>query len=259
MIDQIILSTNEDETYVNFWPHVAWAYRKIFPLVKLRLAFLTNKDYSDPLVKEFQKYGEVTLFPIHPHIPEFAQAKMIRYVLAADQGTDICYIDDVDLFPLRRDFITDKTDKRPAGHLLCVGGEVYHNIGSYPVSQMTAEGHVWHKFINPQGLGWPDIMGTYMGEVMFDRRENPLIELDFAIDDYFSDERLIRRLLHYNPVPKFEVERGYTDFLEATIDRATWDYSVEKLMNHGYVNAHCGRPYDEEDFIDIKNYIKKYY
>ncbi len=263
MIDQIILSTNEDETYIHFWKPIAWAYRKIFPEVKIRLAFLTDKTYDDPLVKEFQEYGDVTLFPIIPDVPEFSQAKMIRFVLAAMQGTDVCYIDDIDLFPLVKSFITDKTDKRPKGHLLCVGGEVYNNNGCYPVSQMTAEGYIWAKFINPNGLAWPEVMETYKKPWRFDKREDIMSEVDFAKDVYFSDERLIRRLLKEISVPKFEMARGYESsvegILDKTIDRMTWDFSEEKLMNHGYFNAHGARPFREEDYVLLRKYIETYY
>lgn len=258
-IDKIILSCNEDPTYLHFWPHVAWAYKKIFPDVEIMLAFLTDRKENDPLVIEYKKYGTVKLFHIHPVIPQFAQAKMIRFILASQQDESVCYVDDVDLFPLSKTFITDKTDKRPNHSLLCVGGEVYHNNGCYPVSQMTAEGKIWKKFINPDNLEWPELMESYIKPVKYDRREDPMIKLDFANDNYFSDERLIRRLREENPVPVFEQKRGYENYLEATIDRATWQINEEKLFNHGYVNAHCGRPYDERDHVLLKEYITRNY
>ena len=259
MINQIILSTNEDPTYMHFWKPVAWAYKMMFPEVNVHLAFLTNREENDPLVEDFREYGDVTLFkPIHG-IQEFAQSKMIRFILASKQGDDVCYIDDIDLFPLRKDFITSKTNNRPMNHLLCVGGEVYQNNGCYPVSQITAEGEVFKKFINPDNLPWKELMKSYVGPVMFDRREDPMIPLDFSKDDYFSDERLIRRLRHINPVPIFEMKRGYDNYLEATLDRADWKIDKTKLINHGYANAHCGRPYDVQDCKMLIEYITRNY
>src|SRR5687768_11057979 len=120
MINQIILSCNEDKTYMEFWEPVAKAYSKIFPGVTIHLAFLTNREEDDSLVTEFRQYGKVTLFKPVPGLQEFAQAKLIRFILAAQQEEDICYIDDIDLFPLKKSFITEKTDHRPKDHLLCV-------------------------------------------------------------------------------------------------------------------------------------------
>lgn len=266
---KIILSSNEDPTYVEFWPIVSWAYKKIFPDCEVKLAFLSNRPYHDPVVKELQSHGDVTIFHPLPDISEFAQAKMIRYILASRQKEKVCYIDDIDLIPLSREFIWSKTNNRKKGKLLCVGGEVYHFIGSYPASQMTAEGHVWKQLINPHNKSYRELWHEWKTTPpMFDRRENPCIETDWSKDNYFSDERLIRRLIHVNQVPKHEMERGYTDYLDATIDRhtwnnntQTWEFDRNKLKNHGYVNAHGIRPYGKykEHYQPLIDYINENY
>lgn len=268
MVNKIILSCNEDPVYSEFWKPVAKAYKAIFPDVTVHLAFLTNRSEDDPLVAEFREYGEVTLFkPLHD-IPEFGQAKMIRFILAAEQKNSICYIDDIDLYPLSKTFITDKLSKRPPGVLLCVGGEVYHYNGCYPVSQMTAEGYVWKKFINPNNESYDVVLRSLKDVAQFDFRENILVETDFNNDRYFSDERLLKRLIADNPVPKLELKRGYDNYLDATIDRHTlnkdsgeWVYDREKLKNHGYVNAHCARPFStyQDQFQPLIQYIKDNY
>lgn len=264
MINQIILSCNEDSTYSSFWEPVSWAYKKMFPDVKVHLAFLTNRSEDDEMVKEFRKHGEVTLFPIVPNVPEFSQAKMIRFVLASMQGDDVCYIDDIDLFPLKRTFITNKTDKRPEGKLLCVGGEVYGNNGCYPVSQMTAEGYVWKKLINPSDKTWPELVRKWIKDKpRYDKKESMMVEMNTKTWQYFSDERLLRRLQLYNHVPVFEMERGYNvnEILLCTLDRMQWKVDVNRLKNHGYENAHGRRPYSKykDDYVELINYINKNY
>ena len=262
MINQIILSANEDELYLDFWRPVAWAYQRMFPECTVHLAFLTNRSEEDDLVKDLRKYGKVTLFKPVEGIPEFGQAKMIRFILASEQGSDVCYIDDIDLFPLVKSFITDKTDERPKDHLLCVGGEVYHNNGCYPVSQMTAEGYVWKKLINPKGLDYESLMITYKEmNPKYDKRENICISLDWDRDRYFSDERFIRRLRSENNVDIFEMERGYKHYMDSTIDRAKWEVDLDKLKNHGYYNAHGLRPFKKwaDKYAPLIEYIKANY
>lgn len=262
MIDQIILSTNEDPLYMDFWKPVSWAYSKMFPECKIHLAFLTNRDENDPLVQDFREYGEVTLFKPLPNVQEFSQAKMIRFILASQQGSDICYIDDVDLLPLVKTFITDKTDQRPKDHLLCVGGEVYGHNGCYPVSQMTAEGYIWKKFINPNNKTYEQLFEEWINTpTLYDKRENPSIPLDWDKDQYFSDERLLRRLIEYNPVDKFNMARGYDHYLASTVDRFRWVIEKDKLNNHEYFNAHGLRPYKsyEKDYQPLFDYINRNY
>lgn len=255
-MNQIILSCNEDEIYSSFWKPVAYAYKKMFPEVTVHLAFLTNRKEDDELVKEYRKYGKVTLFKPYSFFPEFGQAKMARFVLASEQGDDVCYIDDIDLFPLKKSFITDKTNQRPKDHLLCVGGEVYHNNGCYPISQMTAEGYIWKQLINPKGLGFHNLIESYWKTpIKFDKRENIGVINDFAADVYFSDERLIRRLRDENGAKIFEVQRGYANYMDSTLDRADWKVKEDKLFNHGYENAHGTRPYTEEEYVHLIKYI----
>ena len=267
-IHQIILSCNEDTTYMEFWEPISWAYKRMFPDATIHLAFLTHRDETDPVVQHFRTFGSVTLFKPVSDVPEFAQAKMVRFILASEQGNDVCYIDDIDLFPLSKTFITDKTDARQPYTLLCVGGEVYDNNGCYPISQMTAEGDVWKQFINPTNKTYRELMDEWKGSWKFDRREDVCIKLDWEKDDYFSDERLLRRLMYNNPVSKTEIKRGYDNYLDATIDRHTWnkekgiwEFDRDKLKAHGYFNAHGIRPFKKYEwhYEPLIQYIEQNY
>ncbi len=270
MLDQIILSCNEDPIYSEFWPIVSRAYTLMGFIP--HLAFLTDRDETDPVIQEMRTHGQVTLFPVVKDIPQFGQAKMIRFILASEQGDDVCYIDDIDLIPLSKTFITDAVKQRPDNVLLCVGAECYGWEGTCPVSQMTAEGWVWKKLINPRNLSYEDLIHSWTG-YFYDVREK--INIDqvatpdgFLNDRYFSDERLLRRLLRESPVPVINIKRGYDNYLESTIDRQTldkvmlkWEYDIDKLNAGGYVNAHCVRPYSKfkEQFEPILKYLERTY
>jgi hypothetical protein len=258
MAINIILSCSDDDIYRDFWPVVSWAYKKIIPDCTVHLAFLTYRDPDDELLARFRSTGHVFTFTPVVGIPHFSQAKMIRFILASKlEGVN--YIDDIDLLPMNKDFITYKTDNRKEGHLLCVGGEVYGYNGCYPVSQMTAERSVWKELINPDEKTIEELWHDWSGPVMFDRRENPLIDLDWDKDSYFSDERLIRRLRHGKDIPIHEMERGYKNFMEATMDRYQWVLDPQKLNDNVYVNAHCTRPYNPIQLAPLVQYIEQRY
>ena len=258
-MDQIILSSNEDPKYLSFWPYVADAYKKMFPEAIVHLALLTWRDNNDPMIAAMREHGFVTTFQPVGGVAEFGQAKMIRFLLASQQDTQVCYIDDIDLFPLKKTFITNKLSQRPPNVLLCVGGEVYGNNGCYPVSQMTAEGHVWKKFINPNDEPYDQLIENWSKPGELDEREEITIKLDFAQDKYFSDERLIRKLRKDNPVPIKEVQRGYGNYMSATLDRAGWELNQGKLDRHKYENAHCCRPFDIDQMRPLIEYIENNY
>lgn len=266
---KIILSCDENPIYREFWEPVSWAYKKMG--FDCHLAFVTKRKEDDPVVQKMRQFGEVALFYPIDDVPTGNQAKMARFILASRYQEEICYIDDIDLFPLSKEFIINATSKRRHSILLCVGGEVYHYNNCYPVSQMTAEGYLWKQFINPQSLPYDQLIRSWKDKAQFDDRENINIwphDSAKRADYYFSDERLLKRLIHENPVPKLEIQRGYTDYLDSTIDRATfdkdknhWEFDREKLNNHGYMNAHCIRPYlqHKEHFQPLFDYINANY
>jgi len=271
LFDQIILSCNEDPTYSEFWEPVSWAYKKMFPDVTVHLAFVTKRKEDDPVVQRMRQFGKMTLFKPLPDIPEGHQAKVARFWLASQQWEEVCYIDDIDLFPLRKDFIENPVARRPFGVLLCVGAEVYGYTGTYPISQMTGEGWLFKQFINPRNESYEVVLRSWKDKARFDDRENINIWPDMVRgrqDYYFSDERLLKRLIFENPVPKLELSRGYDDFLEATIDRHTynretdtWVFDHQKRKAGGYVNAHCIRPFEQhkEKFAPLFAYINRNY
>jgi len=276
-MDKIILSCNENKQYYPFWKYVSWAYKKIFPNVEVHLAFLTQRSEDDEMVIQMRKSGLVTLFEPIKNISEFTQAKFIRFYLASQQGDKVCYIDDVDIFPLSKKFIEDAIQQRPKDHILCVGGEVYINTdsyGTYPISQMTAEGYIWKKLINPKSLPLEDLLNELADEpIMFNKKENPKISprlYSFVLsknyletNDWFSDEALMRRLLHKSDIKKFELARGYSDISASTLDRyhnIPTINNLEKLNNHQFVNYHCtriGEVYDNDKMIENEEQLKQ--
>ena len=121
---------------------------------------------------------------------------------------------------------------------------------------MTAEGYVWKKLINPNNYSYIDLLNFWYREpARFDPRENIGVINNFGHDIYFSDERLIRRLRADSPIDIFEMERGYANFMDSTLDRYDWKVNVEKLNEHGYENAHGTRPYTYEHYKHLHDYI----
>lgn len=269
MIDQIILSCNDDETYLSFWDVTSWAYWLILPETMVHLAFVTDRAEDDPLVVKMRSSDKVkvTLFKPIPDMPTYGQAKMARFILASQQEGAVCYLDDIDLIPLSADFIYDAVMQRPENVLLCVGEECNGWQGTFPVSQMTAEGYIWKQFINPKNLEYEPLVRSWT-DYFFHEGEKLDIDLDMSRDRYFSDERRIRRMLRENPVPILSIRRGYENYLDSTIDRHTynketdvWEFDREKLKRGEYVNVHGCRPFTkfEKHYEPIIQHIKDTY
>lgn len=264
-VDKIIMSSDENPLYIDFWPIISTVYKKMFN-IPVHLAFVTEKEENDPYVLELKKYGLVTVVKPVPGFAIANQSKMARHILASEQGNLVCYIDDIDLFPLNKQFIIDKVKDRPKNHMLCVGAEffAYGNNGVFSISQMTAEGNIFKSLFNPSSLSREQLFKSWVGMHTFNdsRRKEDFSNNTPSWDgDCFSDEYLIRALIKKEKIPTFHKPRDY-DWETQSVDRAFWQrFDQKRLDNHGYVFAHCLRPYKgNEIYIQpLIDYINKNY
>ena len=247
--DRVIVSSNEDPLYLDFWPLVAWTYRAMFPGLRVTLAFCSDRRESDPFVAELRQHGEVVLVPTTHDLPIANQAKMARYWVAMQEPETVAYLDDIDLIPLSREWLVSKVAPRPAGHLLFVGHDAYSEDpkGQTPVSQMTGEGRLFRQLVNPDGLALIDWLRSFIGrtgrhEDIASRahHEGSACPTDQEHLDtlLFSDEALLRSLRLERRVPEHHERRGYVTERD-TVDRSCWDATNLDRKVH----CHAIRPY----------------
>ncbi len=252
--DRIIVSTNEDPLYLDFWPIAAWMWNALFPEARVCCAFVTERWENDPLVAEMRKYGEVTCYRPND-LPVANQTKMARYQLAMEEPETVSYIEDIDLLPLDREWILSKVSGRPKDHLLLVGAEIYAGYvdGQAPASQMTGEGKLFQQVLNPDRKPWPEWLDAFRGRT---ERHCDIASRAYHEDvtcptsgpalgeTLFSDEALLCRVRKEHPVPEHHVERGL-DVEHDTLDRTWWPRLGEPLTIEGRVQSHCLRPFGE--------------
>jgi hypothetical protein len=254
--DRAVISANEHWLYLDFWPLVAYAYRTVFPDVRVTLAFLSERLEYDPFVAQLRAHGEVVLVRPVRDIPQAAQAKMARYFVASTMRDSVCMIDDIDEIPIDRDWHVGKLAQRRPEALLMVGAEVYgRDANQCPASMMTATGWTFRRLFNPTDRPFAEWIRTMSRPA---RRHADIYSpshhegmdcttaQDYLGTPLFSDEALIGELLRECPdVPVQHVERGYQPGVD-TIDRSWWNaLDMAKLEAGGYLAAHTGRPYLE--------------
>jgi hypothetical protein len=268
--DRVVISCNENPLYIDFWPIISWAYKAIFPEIPVELAFLTWREPEDPFLAKLREYGPVTCYRSEKMLPEAGQTKMLRYFHAMQQPDVVSYCDDIDLLPLRRDWIISKTQNRPPGHLLLVGSEVYGgHQGKAPASQMTAEGRVFQQLLNPDNLDFVKMCLQWVGrpgphqdinsKVYHEGSDCPT-DAETLNYTLFSDEALIEALRVENPVPEHHEIRGF-NVNRDTMDRAAWDPNLQLLEQGHYIQSHMVRPYraHQAKIQPILDYIAKTY
>lgn len=239
--DRVILSSDHNPKFIEFWPLVAKGWRTFFGDVEIWLALVAKKGVFD--LKELRQHGNVELYEPLPHVPTANQAKVARYHAATAWGNDsVIMTNDLDLLPLQHAYVDQFV--RPPGHLFTLGHELYTGpeAGKFTAGYLTAESAVWRKLVNPFNHDWQMFVQSFVGMRIFDHKEDISRNVFHEDPNTFSDESLLRALLSVNPVPVFHAPRGYNPYTARALCRANWHFDPKKLADGTYVEAHLPRP-----------------
>lgn len=242
LIDRVILSSDTNPKFIQFWPLVSWAWKRIFD-VQVHLALVADKTFESMALKN---HGHVTWLPPVPGIPTGNQAKIARYYIASCLGDEkVTLLNDMDLIPINKDYFTALLKSRPTGALLTVGSELYTGpeAGKFTAGCLTTEGEVWRRLVNPNRLNWRNFVESFAGTTVFDAKENILNKIDHEHPDTFSDESLLRAWLHKNPVPVSHQPRGFYPYTAGALCRTDWQFDPAKIRDGTIKEAHLLRPY----------------
>ena len=243
---RVIISSDTNPKFIEFWPLVADAWRKLFN-VEVWLALVTP-PLSEASRPAFDAHGHVVcLWPVEG-IPVSNQAKLARYFVAGSWGdASVCMTNDIDLLPLQREYTQELLRQRPAEHLLTIGSELYTGAeaGKFTAGYLTAESRVWQNLINPSGLNWDGFVRQFVGMKVIDHKEDVLRAVHHEDPDTFSDESLLRALLRLRKVAVCHRPRGYAPYTTRALCRSDWQFDPIKLKDGTYVEAHLPRPLHE--------------
>lgn len=252
---KIITSTNESNTYIQFWPTVAelWKNYGYEPI----LAFITNRNKNDELVKNLEKFGKVELFKPINKINSGNQAKITRLYLSTIQNC-ICTIVDIDAYLLNINEFNKWIKNYESDKLLAIGGNAYLKSpeeGKFPMMYTTAHSEIFKK-INPNNNSYNDLLNSWNLKLI-DNKENIFNE-----HNQFSDESLLRALIIKHKIKINNINRDDFVGMKATkrLDRANWKIDSDKLKSNFYIDCCPDRPLDKKkmkpvfEHLNLKNW-----
>lgn len=235
--DTVVLSTNLNPKYYEFWPIVAKAWHSLFG-VTVHLAVVGDTCPLDAF-----DFTHVHYFKPVLGVPEANQAKIARYYVASLlPDSTVVMTNDIDLLPLNQRYILDMMAGRKLGSLMTFGSEFYTGAeeGKCMAGYLTAESAVFRNIFDVGVNGWADFVRSFAHIKRFDTKENILNAIDHEHPDTFSDESLLRYLLFGDQVPVDQ--RRLPHFPDRMLDRANWNFNPELLRNGHYVDCHLPRP-----------------
>ena len=144
-INRVILSSNSNPFYLDFWPIVAKAWKRLG--VKPTLALI-----CDGKIEIDESLGDIIKINPLPDIPIAFQATTIRLLLPAYFEDDICILSDIDMLPLNKDFLLGSVAKVSDDKFVIYRDKYYHykNITRYPMCYTAAKGKTFKEVFQIQ-------------------------------------------------------------------------------------------------------------
>lgn len=221
-LDRVILATDANPAYLEFWPTVAKAWKEIIG-IKPTLALIATPD-----VKVDESLGEVIRFEPIPGVSTALYAQAIRLLLPAYFEQEICLVSDIDLVPLNQEYFLQKTLSVSDDCFVVYRDGAYgREAHKFPMSFVAAKGSTFKEVF---ALGTvqdiPALIEAWSNEKL----------------GWYTDELMLHKYLtNWKYYGNRCIKLGHG--VERRIDRSYWTYDREKLQKNYYIDAHCPRPY----------------
>jgi len=221
-LKRVILSTNNNPLYIEFWPIVAplWEAMGLQPT----LALIAYEDC--PIDTSI---GDVIRFDPLPDVPESLQAQVIRLFLPILFPQEGCLISDIDMIPISRSYFIEGASLCPDQGFLVYRNKApgYEGGGRFPMCYLAAKGQVFSSIFGISDVGQiPDLIRTWAR----------------AGQGWNTDELMV-----YAYAKNWEKNGGNLICLNhgvgPRLDRIRWNIDFNSLDISQYIDCHCPRPY----------------
>jgi hypothetical protein len=228
-IERVILATDDNPLYIQFWPIVAKAWKEIVG-IQPTLALI-----ADETVMVDESLGDVIRFAPIDGVPTSFHAQVIRLLLPIyfEQG---CIISDIDMLPLSKEYFLNSVAHIPENNFIVYRNKTYSaQAKQYPMCYIAARGNTFKEVFGITNV----------------QQIPALVKQWHTLNiGWYSDEVLL-----YWYLQQWKYRSMRCTLLNHTvskrIDREQWAYDPELLKNNYYIDAHLPRPYhDKKNTID---------
>ena len=271
-IKHILLCSNNNPKYYSFWPSVSYHWHSMG--YKVHLAFVSNLNENDNLIKNLKKYGDnVFLFkPNNNNI--IIQSKLARFYISKFFKDDIVCLSDIDYYSLinheNAENIT--TQEVIDGKKIATLGfnayinykslnkpqDIKNNVFRFPAFPTISKGHkIYELFCDNLNLDFLNFLEYIQNKT------------NLNLKNVVSDEELLLNLNTKRPkwVKNniiFNIRDDYIDnnnyycmTAQKRIDRSNnCRFDINKFKKKYYIDVFPNRPYNKKNIEYILDYLK---
>ncbi len=227
-LKRVILATDANPMYLEFWPLTAKAWQQV---TGLRPTLVLVADSS---VVVDESLGDVIRFEPIANIPTALQAQAIRLLIPALFPEDGCIISDIDMIPLQKSYFIDSVSEVPDDCFV-----VYRNLGyndqdnHYPMCYNAAKGKIFAEIFGVSGVNRTEIMANIRTVII----NWAQLKHGWVTDEMCLVCELKKWPNYANKCIKLNHSGG------PRVDRGDWQYDLKLLKSGHYIDSHMLRPY----------------
>lgn len=224
-IDRVILSTDSNPDYIQFWPIVAKVWKDYIG-IKPTLALIADKSV---IIDE--SLGDVIRFEPIPGVKTSLQAQVIRLLLPAYFQDEVCLISDIDMIPLNKNYFFDSVKDIKEDCFVTFRNYYYRDTTTiYPMCYNAAKGKVFKEIFKINNIyDIPSIVQNWSAANLGWSTDEILL-LKYLRNWKYHDTRCI----HLN------------QYITGRVDRSNnLSCNLNSIKNGSYIDAHCPRPFEK--------------
>jgi hypothetical protein len=219
-LHRVILATDANPTYIEFWPVVAQAWTNLTGL-RPTLALI-----ADSSIEVDESLGDVIRFDPIPGIPTALQAQTIRLLLPALFPNEGCIMSDIDMIPLTKEYFINSVACIPDDCFVVYRDGAYGGA-RFPMCYNAALGKTYAEIFDIRTID----------DIRLRIKQWHALGLGWDTDELV----LFSTLTKWKYYKKRCIKLGHC--VMGRIDRLDWTYNPELVQQGSYIDAHCLRPY----------------
>lgn len=229
-IDYVIVSSNNNPYYLDFWPIISKVWKEKFKITPV-LALISDED-SD---LENSEFGLIKKYKSVQGVDEGLQSQIVRLFLPKELN-GYCLISDIDIIPLSVQYFNDCASHLTEDNIVIYSSDNPECLKNkeYPMCYVSSHSESFKKIFNLD-LNWPSFVSM----------------LKTRNEGWFTDQRyLYEKVNEYkNSTSKVVLlNRGWSGMANKRIDRASWSYDPVKVSEGYYIDSHSLRPYSQYSY-----------
>ncbi len=221
-LKRVILSSNDDPMYIEFWPIIApiWTAMGFRPT----LALIADED-----CKIDESLGDIIRFSPIPDVSESLQAQVTRLFLPCLFPDDGCLISDIDMLPISRSYFVDWAEDCPDDGLLIYKDGATYWENRFPMCYVAGKGSCFISLFGVTNLEEMAALVQDWASLGYGWNTDELMLYDIALEWERNGGRLVR--LGHDVGPR--------------LDRGSWPKDFSHIDVSNYNDCHLPRPYSK--------------